>query len=116
MKLILAILPLMLVICAGCQTEPAPPTQAELRAKLHTVTVDDGISQSEAEIIGQCYFAKEVGCGAFSGIRDGGDRWIVDGGFGCGGMPVKGLYIDKRSGKVVSPIGPSYDNPLEIFP
>jgi hypothetical protein len=29
---------------------------------------------------------------------------------------VKGFYIDKHTGRVVSPIGPSYDNPLEIFP
>jgi hypothetical protein len=107
---------LLLVACAGCQTQPAAPTTAQLREKLHTITLADGISQSEAQIIGECYFAKNVGCGAFYGVNDGGDRWIIDAGFGYAAMPVKELYIYKQSGKIVSPIGPSYDNPLEIFP
>ena len=107
---------LLLVVCAGCQPKPAATTADQLRAKLKTVTVADGISQSDAQIIGECYFAKNVGCGVFKGIQDGGDRWIVDASFGYAGKPVTGFYIDKHSGKVVSPIGPSYDNPLEIFP
>jgi hypothetical protein len=84
--------------------------------KLRTVKLADGVSQSEARIIAECYFAKNVGCGAFSGIHDGGDRWIVDAAFGYAAVPVSGFYIEKNSGKVVSTIGPSYDNPLEIFP
>jgi hypothetical protein len=107
---------LLLMACAGCDTQPGRPTDAQLREKLHTITVADGISQSEAMIIGECYFAKNVGCGAFFGVHDGGDRWIVDAGFGYGGLPVKDFYIYKQSGRVVSSIGPSYDNPLEIFP
>ena len=83
---------------------------------MHTVTLVDGVSKPRALLICECYFAKEVGCGAFGGIHDGGDRWIVDAKFGVGGDPVKGFNFDKKSGKVVSPIGPSYDNPLEIFP
>jgi len=107
---------ILLIACAGCQTQPTEPTAAQLREKLHTITLADGISQSEAQIIGDCYFARNVACGAFYGVHDGGDRWIVDAGFGYAGMPVKGFYIEKQSGKVVSPIGPSYDNPLEIYP
>lgn len=104
------------LICVACQMQPAVPPAAEWRAKLKTVTLTDGISRSEAQIIGQCYFARHVGCGGFSGIRDGGDHWIVDGNFGIAGAPVRGFFIDKHSGKVTSPIGPSYDNPFEIFP
>lgn len=107
---------LVSVVCAGCQTPPATPTAAEWRQKLQLVTLADGISQSEAQIIGECYFAKNVGCGAFYGVHDGGDRWIIDAAFGIAAVPVKGFYIDKQSGRVVSPIGPSYDNPLEIYP
>jgi hypothetical protein len=107
---------ILLVACAGCQTQPTEPTAAQLREKLHTVTLADGISQSEAQIIGECYFAKNVGCGAFYGVHDGGDRWIVDGEFGYAAVPVKDFYIYKQSGRVVSSIGPSYDNPLEIYP
>jgi hypothetical protein len=107
---------LLLVACAGCQPKTTAPTSAQLREKLHTVTMADGISESEAQIICECYFAKNVGCGAFQGIHNGGDRWIVEALFGYAGTPVKGFYIEKHSGKVVSPIGPSYDNPLEIYP
>ena len=107
---------LVLGFCVGCQTQHATPTAAEWHQKLQTVNLVDGVSQSEAQIIGECYFAKYVGCGGFTGIRDGGDRWIVDGAIGIAAKPVYGFYIDKRSGKLVSPIGPSYDNPLEIFP
>ena len=94
------------------------PSDAELRQKLKAVTVSDGVSQSEAEIIAQSYFARHIGCGAFTGIQDGGNRWIVDGKFGFAGEPIKGFFIDKHSGKVTSPVevGPSYDDPLKIFP
>lgn len=107
---------LLTAICTGCETLPNQPTIAERREKLHTVTLEDGISQSEARIIGESYFARHVGCGAFSGVHDGGGRWIVDGAVGVAGVPVHDFYIDKRSGKVTSSIGPSYDNPRDIFP
>jgi len=100
----------------GCRTQTTGPADTELRQKLKAVTLADGVSQSEAEIIGRSYFAKNVGCGAFNGIQDGGDRWIVDGTFGVAAKPVKDFFIDKRSGKVTSPVGPSYDDPLKIFP
>ncbi len=114
---------LLLLACVGCQTQPAAPTETQVREskirlqeKLRTVTLADGVSQSEAEIIGECYFSKHVGCGACYGVHDGGDRWMLDAAFGYGGKTVNGFYIEKHSGKIVSPIGPSYDNPLEIFP
>ena len=107
---------LLLVACIGCRTHTLSPADAELRQKLKAVTLSDGVSQSEAEIIAQSYFARNVGCRAFTGIQDGGDRWIVDGKFGFAGEPIKGFIIDKRSGRVTSPVGPSYDEPLKIFP
>jgi hypothetical protein len=110
-----ASLMLLVLACVGCQTKPTPPAYAEMRAELRTVTLTDGISESEAQIIGQCYFVKNVGCGGFSGVRDDGSRWIVDGTFGFAGQPVH-FYIDKHSGKIVSSFGPSYGNPFDIFP
>ena len=83
---------------------------------MKTVKVADGISETEARTIAECYFHKNVGCGAFLGIHDDEDRWMVDGVFGYAGAPIRGFYIAKQSGKVVSPVGPSYDNPLDIFP
>lgn len=86
-----------------------------LSQKLNAVTVGDGISKSEAELIAECYFYHNVGCGGFTGIRDGGGFWIVDGAFGYAAKPIKGFHIDKTSGKITSPIGPSYATPFEIF-
>jgi hypothetical protein len=83
---------------------------------LKAVTVADGISKSEAELIAECYFHQNVGCGGFTRIRDGGGYWIVDGAFGYAAKPIQGFHIDKSSGKITSPIGPSYATPFEIFP
>ena len=121
---------LALIACGGCgQRSTTSPTDTasvesqardaqttQLREKLKGVTVADGISKTEAELIAECYFHQNVGCGAFTGIQDGGDFWIVDAKFGYAATPVKGFHIDKNSGKIKSPIGPSYANPFEIFP
>ena len=106
----------LLIVCAGCHTYTVRPQDAELRQKLKAVTLSDGVSQAEAEVIAQSYFARNVGCGALTGIQDGGDHWILDGKFGYAGEPIKGFFIDKRSGRVTSPVGPSYDDPRKIFP
>jgi hypothetical protein len=109
-------LSLLLAAFAGCQTGPQRPTDAEIRAKLKTVNLADGISQSEAQIIGQCYFDKNVGCGCYSDVRDDGDKWVVDGYVGYAGLP-RHFYIDKHSGRIFgSTAGPDYDNPLAIDP
>ena len=42
---------------------------SQLREKLKSVTVADGISKSEAELIAECYFHQNVGCGGFTGIE-----------------------------------------------
>ena len=114
------LLALFAVLLAGtaCRKESADAaTQtAALRQQLKGVTITDGISKPEAEIIAKCYFDKHVGCGAFLGIRDGGSNWIVDAKFGLAGKPVNGFHIDKNTGVVTSPIGPSYANPSQILP
>lgn len=92
------------------------PADAGPRQKLKAITLSDGVWQSEAEIIAQSYFARNVGCGAFTDIQDGGDRWLVDGKLDFAGEPIKGFFIDKQSSKVASPVGPSHDDPLKIFP
>src|SRR5258706_11667723 len=103
---------LALLACAGCgqpaatspTTSSSSPLQSreaqttQLRQKLKTVTVADGISKSEADLIAECYFHQNVGCGGFTGIRDGGDYWIVDGAFGYAAKPIQGFHIDKSTG------------------
>jgi hypothetical protein len=89
----------LLVICAGCQTQ---------RGKLRAVDLSDGVSQSEAMVIGQCYSDKHLGGGKITSIEDGGDHWVVV------AKPVS-FDIDKHSGKITSQVGPSYDRPLDIY-
>jgi hypothetical protein len=129
MKLFILLL-LTVVALSGCNSHSSTSTPAgtssssqsrdaqtaELRAKLKAVTVADGISKSEAELIAECYFHQNVGCGGYTGIRDGGDFWIVDGAFGYAAKPIQGFHIAKSTGKITSPIGPSYATPFEIFP
>jgi hypothetical protein len=82
---------------------------------LKATTVTDGISKSEADLIARCYFDRNVACGVYTGIQDGGDYWIVDGLIGFVPETLKGFQIDKSTGKITSPIGPSYASPFEIF-
>jgi hypothetical protein len=89
---------------------------AGLRRRLLNISTADGISKSEAELIAECYFHEHVACGAFLGIQDGGDFWVVDCVSGYFGKPARGFHIDKLTGKIASPIGPSYATPIQIFP
>ena len=89
---------------------------AELRQKLLRISLADGISKPEAELIAECYFHENVSCGEFIGIQDyGGDVWVVDGLWGYARSPIRGFRIDKRTGSIRSPIGPSYATPIQIF-
>jgi hypothetical protein len=107
---------LLSVVSVGCRAHTITPSAAELRVKLKAVTLSDGVSRVEAAVIARSYFARHIACGAYVGIHNGSDRWVVDAKFGSGGEPVKGFVIDKRSGKVTSPIGPDYNNPIRIIP
>jgi len=100
---------------SNSSSRPLDAKTRELQAKLKAITVGDGISNSEAELIATCYFHQNVGCGVFTVIRDGGEYWLVDGAFGYAAEPIVGFHIDKKSGKVTSPIGPSYESPSELF-
>jgi hypothetical protein len=83
---------------------------------LKTVSLADGISKSEAQLIAECYFHQNLACGGFTGILDGGNFWILDGAFGSAGQSIEGFRIDKSIGKITSTNGPSYATPFEIFP
>ncbi len=110
------------LLCVGCRRDPAEAaaqtraaTTPKLREQLKGITVQDGISQSEAEIIPKYYFELNVGCGGYNGVRDGGPFWIVEAQEGFAGTPVNGFHIDKKTGKISSPIGPSYSSPAELL-
>jgi hypothetical protein len=87
---------------------------SEALKRLSQINTQDGISYKEAQIIAEAYFAKNVGCGVFKGIQDDGKYWRVNAVFGYAATPVKNFRIYKKTGKISSPIGPSYDNPIDI--
>lgn len=87
----------------------------KLKTQLVKMNVYDGINIKEADIIARAYFHKYVGCGGYLSVSDGGTFWEVNGLFGLGARRIKGFQIDKMSGKITSPIGPSYLNPKFIF-
>jgi len=102
-----AILLLLMMVCIGCESR---------RDRLHAIDFAHGVSQSDARIIGECYFAKHIPRGKLTGVQDGGAQWIIEGNIG-GYFPKKMSFdVDKRSGKIASQVGPSYDNPLDMYP
>ena len=98
-----------LLVLAGCTP---PIAQSETPASLlRSVDASDGINRAEAESIAEAYFLKHVGCGVYTGLASGPDSWIVKGKHGFAGDPIKGFLIDKQSGAIRSPVGPSYVRP-----
>jgi hypothetical protein len=95
----------------GCvSTENAESVQGLLA----TVSTHDGIDKIEAENIAKAYFRHNIGCGYFKEVTDTEDNWVVQGGFGYAGTPIEGFLINKNTGAIASPVGPSYRSPFEI--
>jgi hypothetical protein len=86
---------------------PAPPGPAAL---LEQVRPSDGIDQHEADLIAQAYFLRNVGCGSYESVSDGGSDWIVHGRHGVAASPIRGFLIGKARGAITSTVGPSHAN------
>lgn len=102
---------------AGYDLQPLVPLSAETEVltALKPPEAQHGVrSRKEAERIAQSYFALHVGCGAYTGISESREAWIVEGKFGFAGEPIEGFFIDKKTGRITSPIGPSYANETEM--
>ena len=93
---------------------PAPDYRADASELLSGVNAADGISREEAERIGQAYFLTNVGCGTYRGISNAPEHWIVEGAFGYAAQPIKDFTINKKTGAVSSPVGPSYERPIDM--
>jgi len=94
---------LLLASCATRERTSLPKNPYE------GVSITDGVSRKEAGRIVENYGLMFIGCGGLTGVTDRDNKWEVNGYFGYAGTPVKGTYIDKASGKIVSTIGPSFD-------
>jgi hypothetical protein len=88
-----------------------PETPENLLAVVNT---GDGVTKGEAEKIAKVYFLQHVSCGSFMSISEAKNVWIVNGLLGVAAKTIKGFTIDKRSGAISSPIGPSYKRPEDL--
>jgi len=101
----------LLLLCslaAGCTA----PTSQDLEASLllKQVSAEGGIDHKEAELIAKAYFLRNVGCGFYESVSDGGGSWVVHGKSGVAGKPIEGFFIAKDSGSIHSTVGPSYES------
>jgi hypothetical protein len=100
-------------IAAAQGAPPAVPLTREV-VLAHVAGVH-GLTRADAIFIAKAYFSRNVGCGEFTGISDGADSWVVEGLFGFAAEPIKGFIINKRTGAITSPVGPSYANLRDLL-
>ena len=83
--------------------------------KLSAITIEDGISVEEAQILSSEYFWRYVsGCGNAGKPVDGGDYWISTAYIGYAGKPMKDkIEIEKRTGTITMEGRPTIVNPLK---
>ena len=79
-----------------------------LKSELKKVSLVDGISEAEANILVHVYSDVYIGCGSLTEVTDNGDHWLVHGFVGRGAKPVTGFTIMKTTGEMVSTVGPSF--------
>ena len=91
-----------------------PKTMAALIEAVETDGKPGVRTRKEAERVAKEYFKLHVGCGAYSGISESSGAWSVEGKFGFAGTPIEGFTIDKETGRISSPIGPSYADEAEM--
>jgi hypothetical protein len=106
-------------VLISCSTLPtADEHRGQLQTKLRTVVIEDGISQSEADIIAESYFLRFApsACGSVARVADGDAIWIAKTYFGVAPMPTREpISIDKRTGRVTWSDGPTIENPTTIW-
>jgi hypothetical protein len=85
--------------------------------KLRAITIEDGITVDEAQILSSEYFWKYVsGCGNAGKPIDGDDYWISTAYFGYAGKPLKEkILVEKSTGTVSMKGRPTIVNPLKAW-
>jgi len=95
--------------------EPLKLAPLPITGFLSDINASDGIDELEARIIADAYFKRHVGCGFYEGISSSSEAWVVEGKYGFAGDPIRGFFINKKTGAITSPIGPSYSLPNDMF-
>ena len=103
------------LLSSGAALAQAADNLATPASLLSYVDTADGVSRTEANDIAEAYFLRHVGCGNYAGISELADSWVVEGQFGYAGEPIRGFLINKQTGAITSPVGPSYSHPREML-
>jgi hypothetical protein len=106
-------------VLGGCSIlRTADEERQNLQSRLRTVVIEDGISETEANIIAENYFWRfsPIGCGYVARVTDGGSFWVAKTYFCIAPMPTRDpIRIDKRTGRVTWSDGPTIQNPKTIW-
>jgi len=97
-------------LLGACRSEAdlAEESRREFQRELRAVVVADGIDQREAKRLADEYFGRHIGaCGAVETPIDRGAYWEAPARFGYAAVPIDPLRIDKASGLVSWPGGPT---------
>jgi hypothetical protein len=104
---------------AGCAAPYTRDNHArELESQMREVTLEDGVSEREANIIAESYFIRfGPGCGAVADVFDGCQFWIGQTAVGAGGIPTpEPIRIDKQTGRVTwRADDPAIDDPRKLW-
>ena len=119
MKPILSTFLALSCISFGCATHnPGDDYRRDLQTKLGHVVVEDGINDSEANIIAENYFIRFTPtlCGAVEPVSDGGAHWIANTDLGFIPTPTREpIRINKQTGRIAWSDGPTIENPKALW-
>ena len=84
--------------------------------RIESVRLEDGVSQQEAGILAENYFAFFVsGCGGASFPVDRGTSWAFQARQGLGGLVIGEALVDKISGTVSFKGHPTVQDPVNVL-
>lgn len=114
---------LLITLTNGCASysPPTPPTWSEwvegFRQALNSVTTEDGIDRSEADIIGASYFWRYGGtaCGGVGEIVETPTTWLASVAVGYAAIRLEDIVIHKQTGMVSWANGPTVEDPRTIW-
>jgi len=88
----------------------------ELKAKVASVNLDDGVSMEEVEPISEYFFHhyEGIGCGARGEITETNDNWQIQTLIGFGAEPGDPIIISKTTGAISWGGEVCIENPLKM--
>jgi hypothetical protein len=105
------------LITGGCAT-PYTDHARELESQMRQVVLEDGINESEANVIARSYFHRfGPGCGGVADVFEDDKFWVGRTAVGVAGIPTpEPIRIDKQTGRVTwGADDPTIDDPRKLW-